>query len=198
MLTYSYKPNLFARDVVIELAADRLLVKDQRGTVRRELRWSDMKAIQQIVRGPAVDPDSGKFTMVDVWLKPWSGRALRICSGSFIGTGRPIQARNQQGTFSRLVNTILRNVASTSPEVPVTTGSIGVSLGFATVAVLALGLLALGVAIPLASRQPFTQSLLMGLLIGGLGLITSAKMAGMARAYWPETVPLSQHLDQLS
>ncbi len=189
-MRYAFKPNLFARQTLVEVTSDSIKVLAADGRPKRQLGWKELKSIQVYDRGVAKDPERGKFTMVDFILRPRMGRSLRICSASYVGPGRPIEATNQSEAFLSFCDAIKRFASEAKPDLPMVFGSRGASVAFAVVSLLSLGLCAFAVFAAMTSKKPLLEIGPLLLLAAVVGIVMSWMTGQCAIAYWPSWHPL--------
>ncbi|MEM7282708.1 MAG: hypothetical protein AAF438_13890 [Pseudomonadota bacterium] len=155
----------------------------------------DVRLLRQFREIHAIDEKSGEFELQRLVLYTQDKNRVDISSGYVTGNrGRfLVEATNQESDFLVFTNRLKERINEENPAAKFQSGWLAASVAWALVAMLGIGLLALGVAFVLfednwlSALLPMIFSFLFGGALTWVGF-------GLARSYYPNQVPLSKVL----
>ena len=193
---YSFKPGIAASTKTLRLTSDRLQLYQGSGNSMKLLRDVSIANIRKIwAYGglAATDPNSGSFEVTYCKLSVRGSRSILLSNASILAesNGTAVSfANNQQADFCRFQARLLDKLLQQKSQSSVTLGQWGGSIAGIVLTLLGIGMLAIGVAIPLTEDSlldaviPGTLLCLFGAGVGMIGF-------GFVRRYWPEPSCLS-------
>ncbi len=184
-MEYVFRPNLFQKHRGVRLVDDRIELFDADGQVQRSEQLTSVRNVQTVHAGTVEDPDSGRCDLEHCIIRFTRGRTVILKSASYTG---PKQAVDYTDRYTAFVDELVQQLARSSPEVPIYSGSRGLVMTWIVIAAGAAGLFALGVAIllsPLYRNESLGDVVLPGAVLTFFAVLAGMISVGMARTYRP-------------
>ncbi|WP_146512387.1 DMT family transporter [Thalassoglobus neptunius] len=196
-MNYRFRKHLFTAGSLVELTDTGVQLSKHNGRPQRFLDFSKIKTIQHVDSGEAETKSGRPFTIKSCRLVPRRGRSIEILSTSYLGMGSKKyrqKASDHLPEYRKLIQKIQQEVSQANPNAMAIYGSRGIQVMFAFVSLLGLVLIFLAVYAPLASRKTLSESWLISLFVGVVGLFIARTFWMLALSYKPEKRPLKELL----
>ena len=197
-LVYEYKLAALSAPIKLCLTENQLRVfkETNRGFEQSKvLSLEHIDLMRQFREVHATDSAMGGFNMQRIVVFGRDQDRVDITSAYITGNkGRFLmEGRNQEPDFLAFIQLLKERICKYNPTAKFQSGWLAASLAWALVALLGVGLLILGVAFVLFEKD-WVSALLPTVFSFVFGGVLTYVGFGLARAYFPSTVPLSQAL----
>lgn len=191
-MKYSFRRGPIYDDERIEVTRSSLKYFNGAGAAKREVAFSDIKALHGFSNMSAYNEKGEPFETHMIKLVPKTGRSIVVCSSTFKrhGSGYRQVAEDNSKQYIRLLIEIKKNICAANPDALLVEGNlIAAILGYLC-ALLGLGLLLAVVFMTLSSPAAISEGWPIILLVVVFCLVFIPWGIVMGKSYWPKKGPI--------